>query len=62
MYAYHIKSIRLVHGREGLTLEEEYEKYILDQAEKGWKFVQLVNLSNLSPADRRIDLVFEKKK
>ena len=62
MYEYQTKTILLKHGREGLTLEEDYEKYIVAQARNGWRFVQLVNLSNLNPSERRIDLIFEKKK
>lgn len=62
MYEYKTKTILLRHTREGLTLEEDYEMYITKQAEKGWRFVQFVNLSNLAPSERRIDLIFEKKK
>lgn len=62
MYEYKTKRIHILHGREGLILGEEYEDYIKNQAELGWRFVQLINLSNLAPLDRRIELIFEKKK
>ena len=62
VYEYHIKSIRLKRTREGITFAEQYEQLIATYSEKGWRFVQLVDLSNLSLDEQRIDLVFERKK
>lgn len=61
LYEYYIKSIPAKFGREGYVLEEDYEQYIIDFASRGWRFVQLVNLVNLAPTNRRIELIFERK-
>lgn len=61
-YEYYIKSISVKSVREGSVLEENYEQYIIDLAAKGWRFIQLVNLVDLTPNNRRIDLIFERKK
>lgn len=60
-YEYYIKSISVKSVREGSVLEENYERYIIDLAAKGWRFIQLVNLVDLTPNNRRIDLIFERK-
>lgn len=60
-YEYYIKSIHLKSVREGYVLGEDYEQYIRDFAARGWRFVQLVDLVNLAPNDRRIELIFERK-
>ena len=62
MYEYHIERIALHHGRDGISLDEDYEQLIAKYANSGWRFVQLVNFSNLSLSDRRIDLIFEREK
>lgn len=62
VHEYQIKSIGLHHGREGISLAEDYEQLIARYAEEGWRFVQLVNFSELSPSERRIDLIFEREK
>lgn len=62
MYEYHIQSIRLKRTREGISLAEQYEQLIASYAEEGWRFVQLVDLSNLSPDEQRVDLIFEREK
>ena len=61
MYEYSIKGIGLHYTREGFSLAEEYEQLIATYAKDGWRFVQLVNLSELSPSEQRIDLIFERK-
>ncbi|MGN7409807.1 hypothetical protein [Sporosarcina sp. SAFN-010] len=48
MVEYHIESIEVHHGREGISLAEDYG--------------QLMNLSGLSLSERRIDLIFEREK
>ena len=60
-YEYYIKSISVKSVREGSVLEENYEQYIIDLAAQGWRFIQLVNLVDLTPNNRRIDLIFERK-
>ena len=60
-YEYYIKSIPTKFAREGHVLEEDYAQYIMDFAAQGWRFIQLVNLGNLTPNNRRIDLIFERK-
>ena len=60
-YEYYIKSIPTKSVREGQVLEEDYAQYIMDFTAQGWRFVQLVNLVNLAPNNRRIDLIFERK-
>ena len=62
MYEYQIKSIGLHYTRDGFSLAEEYEQLIASYAKDGWRFVQLVNLSELSPNERRVGLIFERKK
>lgn len=62
VHEYQIISIELHHGREGISLAEDYEQLIARYAEEGWRFVQLVNFSELSPSERRIDLIFEREK
>lgn len=62
MVEYHIKSIEVHHGREGISLAEDYGQLIAKFANEGWRFVQLVNLSGLSLSERRIDLIFEREK
>lgn len=59
-YEYYVKSIPTKSVREGYVLEEDYAQYIKDFAAKGWRFVQLINLVDLAPTDRRIDLIFER--
>ena len=62
VYEYYIKSIGLHHERKGVSLVEDYSQLIAMYAEEGWRFVQLVNFSELSPNEQRIDLVFEREK
>lgn len=61
MYEYTVKRIALLHGREGMSLAEDYEQHIAAYAKQGWRFVQLVVFSELAPNERRIDLLFERK-
>lgn len=62
VHEYYIKSIGLHHGREGVSLSEDYGQLIAMYAKEGWRFVQLVNFSELSPSEQRIDLIFEREK
>lgn len=62
MIEYHIESIEVHHGREGISLAEDYRQLIANFANEGWRFVQLVNLSGLALSERRIDLIFEREK
>ncbi|OFL49830.1 hypothetical protein HMPREF2767_00320 [Nosocomiicoccus sp. HMSC067E10] len=61
MYIYDIVSLDVSEKREGLSLKEDYSHIIQQKAQKGWRFVQVVNLTNLARGQRRIDLIFEKK-
>ena len=61
MYIYDIVSLSVSEKREGLSLKDNYSNIIHQKAQEGWRFVQLVNLTNLSREQRRIDLIFEKK-
>lgn len=62
MYEYEIISIPIKEKREGLFLDEDYRHHIAKKAKEGWRFVQANNLSNLAREQRRVDLIFEKKK
>ncbi|MCM3758711.1 DUF4177 domain-containing protein [Sporosarcina aquimarina] len=62
MVDYHIESIEVHHGREGISLAKDYGQLIAKYANEGWRFVQLVNFSGLSLSERRIDLIFEREK
>ena len=62
VYEYRIEYIGLHYGSEGFSIIEDYELLIAEYASKGWRFVQLVNFSELSSSERRIDLIFEKEK
>lgn len=59
---YHVRSIAVHYGREGLSLAEDYRQLIAEYAMDGWRFVQLVNFSELAPSEQRIDLIFEREK
>ncbi|WOS96269.1 DUF4177 domain-containing protein [Nosocomiicoccus massiliensis] len=61
MYIYDIVSLSVSEKREGLSLKDNYSNIIQQKAQEGWRFVQLVNLTNLSREQRRINLIFEKK-
>lgn len=61
MYIYDVVSLDVSEKREGLNLKEDYSHIIQQKAQKGWRFVQVVNLTNLAREQRRIDLIFEKK-
>ncbi|WP_431312280.1 DUF4177 domain-containing protein [Sporosarcina oncorhynchi] len=62
VYEYQIKSIKLKHTREGFLPTEDYTSIITRFAEKGWRFVQLVDFSNFAADEQHIDLVFERTK
>ncbi|VDG98955.1 Uncharacterised protein [Lysinibacillus sphaericus] len=62
MIEYHIESIEVHHGREGISLAEDYRQLIANFLNEGWRFVQLVDFSGLSRSERRIDLIFEREK
>lgn len=62
VYEYYIKSISTKFTRKGYVLEGDYAQYITDFATQGWRFVQLVDLVERSPENRRVDLIFERKK
>lgn len=59
-YQYFIKSIPVQYGRDGYSMED-YEKHIQTYAAKGWRFIQVVNLVDISPKNRKVDLIFEKE-
>ncbi|WP_225217809.1 DUF4177 domain-containing protein [Sporosarcina gallistercoris] len=61
MVEYHIERIEVHHGRDGISLAEDYRQLIAKYAKEGWRFVQLVNLSELSLSERRVDLIFERE-
>lgn len=61
MYIYDIVSLSVSEKREGLSLKDNYSHIIQQKVQEGWRFVQIVNLTNLSRDERRIDLIFEKK-
>ncbi len=61
-YEYHIQKISVQYTREGYRLEEDYERSIQSFAARGWRFVQLIDLTELDPKNPRIDLLFEREK
>ena len=61
-YEYHIEHLDIHTRREGISLNEDYEGIIANFSNDGWRFVQLVNFSELCPNERRMDLIFERIK
>lgn len=59
MSSYTFVSIAVKRGREGLTLDRDYQQVILEHAAQGWHFVQALQFeSHTAP---RLDLVFSRK-